>query len=273
MFDLNNELGIDKEKIEPNFKLLKQLGKLFRRIHLNTNTQDFILSSAFDLQLFDELKIGVYVVDYSNSTYLYVNNALAELVGIEKAQFLISNIQILESIIHPDDYVKVLQIIKKAFNLLLNVFKEDWSQVTFKVFYRIKLADGKYSWCMQMNKLVQNGENEQLIDFGTVVCLPDNQSVQRVAGYFFNGNKTKELLPDSRAKDLNSTLSPRENEILMFIAKGFSSKEIGEKLDLQIQTVKIHRRNILKKLKVKSSIHAIRQWEAERGNNDSLFFN
>ncbi len=271
MFVLNNEQSENTEKVESKFKLLKQLSKLLRRIHLNGNTKKFILSSSFELQLFDELKIGVYVIDYSNSNYLYVNNALAELVGIEKTQFLNSNIQILESIIHPDDYLNVLQIIKKAGTHLLNVFKEDWEQISFKVFYRIKLADGKYSWCIQMNKLVQNGENEQLIDFGTVVCLPDNQSVQRVAGYFTNGTKTKEILPDTNSNDLIATLSPRENETLALIAKGLSSKEIGEALNLQIQTVKIYRRNILKKLKVKTSIQAIRKWESERGINSTLF--
>lgn len=271
MFVLNDEQVADAEKVEPKFKLLKQLSKLFRRIHLNSNTKNFILSSSFELQLFDQLKIGVYVIDYSNSSYLFVNNALSELIGIDKTQFLNSSIQILDSIIHPDDYLKVLQIVKKAGTQLLNINKEDWEQVSFKVFYRVKLADGKYSWCMQMNKLVQNGEDEHLIDFGTLVCIPENQSVQRVAGYFKNGNKTKEIVADSKTKDLNSSLSPRENEILTFIAKGYSSKEIGEALDLQIQTVKIHRKNILKKLKVKSSIHAIRQWEVERGNSESLF--
>ncbi len=51
---------------------------------------------------------------------------------------------------------------------------------------------------------------------------------------------------------LNS-LSQREIEIINFIKKGFSSKEIAESLDLSVKTVEVHRYNILKKLNLKNS--------------------
>lgn len=51
---------------------------------------------------------------------------------------------------------------------------------------------------------------------------------------------------------LNS-LSQREIEIINFIKKGFSSKEIAENLDISVKTVEVHRYNILKKLNLKNS--------------------
>ena len=50
-----------------------------------------------------------------------------------------------------------------------------------------------------------------------------------------------------------TALSERENEITALIASGFTNKEIGEKLHLSHHTVHTHRRNILKKLGVKSA--------------------
>lgn len=48
-------------------------------------------------------------------------------------------------------------------------------------------------------------------------------------------------------------LSPREIEIIGFIKKGDSSKEIAQALDITAKTVEVHRYNILKKLKLRNS--------------------
>lgn len=51
-------------------------------------------------------------------------------------------------------------------------------------------------------------------------------------------------------------LSPREREILAFLAKGASNKEIARTLDLAESTVKIHIQGILKKLGMTSRVQA-----------------
>ncbi len=51
-------------------------------------------------------------------------------------------------------------------------------------------------------------------------------------------------------------LSPREREILGFLAKGASNKEIARALDLAESTVKIHLQGILKKLDMTSRVQA-----------------
>jgi len=49
-----------------------------------------------------------------------------------------------------------------------------------------------------------------------------------------------------------TSLTERENEITTLIASGLTNKEIGEKLHLSHHTVHTHRKNILKKLGIKS---------------------
>ena len=55
----------------------------------------------------------------------------------------------------------------------------------------------------------------------------------------------------------NRALSPRENEVLRLIAKGFSTLRIAHELHVSIHTVNSHRKNILKKLKLKSPAQLI----------------
>jgi DNA-binding NarL/FixJ family response regulator len=57
---------------------------------------------------------------------------------------------------------------------------------------------------------------------------------------------------DEEQTGLNA-LSQREIEIISFIRKGFSSKEIADQLDISVKTVEVHRYNILKKLNLKNA--------------------
>ena len=59
--------------------------------------------------------------------------------------------------------------------------------------------------------------------------------------------------PQAGEKD---KLSPREREILAFVAKGASNKEIARALDLAESTVKIHVQHILRKLNLTSRVQA-----------------
>lgn len=52
------------------------------------------------------------------------------------------------------------------------------------------------------------------------------------------------------------TLTPREREIIILLAKGASNKEVARTLDVAESTVKIHVQSILKKLKLSSRVQA-----------------
>ena len=68
-------------------------------------------------------------------------------------------------------------------------------------------------------------------------------------------------LPEKEAKirDANyETLTPREQEIMVLLAEGLSTKEIAEKLFISPKTVDNHRSNILRKLNLHSTMELIR---------------
>lgn len=50
----------------------------------------------------------------------------------------------------------------------------------------------------------------------------------------------------------NDGLSDREKEVVVYVVKGLSNKEIAEKLFISVNTVMTHRRNISRKLQIHS---------------------
>jgi DNA-binding NarL/FixJ family response regulator len=61
-----------------------------------------------------------------------------------------------------------------------------------------------------------------------------------------------------RGETRGSQLTEREQEVLRYIALGYSNKEIGERLDLSVKTVEAHKANALKKLDMHSRIDIVR---------------
>ncbi|MGO3889416.1 MAG: response regulator transcription factor [Paenalcaligenes sp.] len=56
---------------------------------------------------------------------------------------------------------------------------------------------------------------------------------------------------------LSEFLSPREAEIVGLILKGYSSKEISEKLKISTETVKTHRKNAYQKLEISTTVELV----------------
>ncbi|MCY0978053.1 response regulator transcription factor [Chryseobacterium wangxinyae] len=63
---------------------------------------------------------------------------------------------------------------------------------------------------------------------------------------------------EKQSPNIKEPLTRREMEILKLICDGYSSKDIGEKLFISINTVETHRKRILMKLNVKNSVGVVK---------------
>ncbi|WP_425391254.1 response regulator transcription factor [Ekhidna sp.] len=102
-------------------------------------------------------------------------------------------------------------------------------------------------------------------DFG--VTTHSASLIRDVTSFIPSGYKSQFIGPN--AKELNANmigmpefiqvLSEREIQVLFLIGKGYSSRQIGEIINISKHTVDTHRRNILKKLETNNSIEAYRK--------------
>ncbi|NJL14963.1 MAG: response regulator transcription factor [Microscillaceae bacterium] len=78
------------------------------------------------------------------------------------------------------------------------------------------------------------------------------QSVQNVIAYFYIAHGHR------KAQTPAALLTPREREVIRHISKGFSNREIAEKLGISHRTVDNHRNNIFRKCSLKNTADLVR---------------
>ncbi|MDR4496161.1 MAG: LuxR C-terminal-related transcriptional regulator [Nitrospirales bacterium] len=67
--------------------------------------------------------------------------------------------------------------------------------------------------------------------------------------------KEKDVEIDITEEGLDSNsdgqaLTSRQKEILRLVAQGYTNREIGQKLDISVRTVEVHRFNLMRRLRV-----------------------
>ncbi|WP_433764261.1 response regulator [Flavobacterium ginsenosidimutans] len=105
--------------------------------------------------------------------------------------------------------------------------------------------------------LTKNCAGENIIEAVEAVYQGQEYFSDAVREKIFNTFKDNPKLNQNAVIE-NPILSPREIEIITLIALEYSGKEISEKLFISSHTVETHRKNIMKKLNIKSTIGLVK---------------
>jgi DNA-binding NarL/FixJ family response regulator len=66
----------------------------------------------------------------------------------------------------------------------------------------------------------------------------------------------------ARTRDDSMHLSAREEEVLVLLSRGYSNKEIADRLELSVDTVRSHLKHIYEKMHVRSRTEAVARYMA-----------
>jgi DNA-binding CsgD family transcriptional regulator len=263
MFTISGSIDPNEQIPNKHSGDIKRIIQLYRKLNFNKDISDYLELNSLDFHLLDELEIGVYIFDYFQNNYFYINNHLSRLTGISKGEMTNVGLSILSRFIHDDDLSGVLEISRRTAEMLLKFDEAERTSCCFKMYYRIRKSDGTYSWVLQMNKYINSQNSDSPIDMGYIICLPDDQTTPRLAGFLNTATRSYEISIQKSGTRQLSVLTRREHEVLRWVAKGVKSAGIAPLLGITVDTVKMHRRSILRKLNVPNSISAIRILEEE----------
>lgn len=82
------------------------------------------------------------------------------------------------------------------------------------------------------------------------VRCPQETLIEQLQPFFTTDNGTSS--PNPGGEGGNKELSSRETDVLQLIVKGITNKEIADKLNISLNTVLTHRKNITAKLGIKT---------------------
>lgn len=105
--------------------------------------------------------------------------------------------------------------------------------------------------------ILKNAENDELVHAITSILKKKNyysNEVYQILNPIKSTNQFTAPLSDS---DSTKTLTPRETEILVMISKEFTSQVIADFLFISKRTVDWHRKEIMKKLGIKTTVGLI----------------
>ncbi|MEM9130897.1 MAG: response regulator transcription factor [Actinomycetota bacterium] len=103
-------------------------------------------------------------------------------------------------------------------------------------------------------------KGDDLVDAIGRVADGDAVFSPRLAGFVIDAFSANLAEPVDTELDL---LSPREQEVMRLLARGYAYKEIARRLNISIKTVETHASAVLRKLQL-SSRHELQNWAARR---------
>src|SRR5215212_2462105 len=83
-------------------------------------------------------------------------------------------------------------------------------------------------------------------------------AIERIAaGGSYVDPRLDRILLSPRATAQLPQLSPREKEIMHLMAEGMTAEQIANQLNVSVETVRTHVRNVIRKLQARNRVHAI----------------
>lgn len=230
------------------------------------SSDDLALDAPTILELISEIFLtGDYYYYLINIRLQELSHQHPNIIPIHGLEIVPTQLQEIIDLIHPDDIPFVLRAEEACYDKVNQIGVKHLKSLKSCYCFRMRVADGSYRlFHHQAITLIADKEHKMVCSLNIHTDISHlstkNNYIATVMG--FNGRNDFyqiDLSPQS-TKDSNSCpLTKRELELLPYIAQGMSSTEIAEKLEISQLTVRVHRKNILRKTNTSNSTSLIRR--------------
>ncbi|QCK16852.1 response regulator transcription factor [Mangrovivirga cuniculi] len=209
------------------------------------------------------LPIGMtflFITNSSKQKYEFITKNVEYCTGLKLQDLYEEGVNYIMSRIHPEEIKKWHAIVGEIINELLKLPEDQRLKANFQLQYRLKNGSGKYINISDghipialnddgipylfLSQVTVLGSGEKAEPKGILMCLNNNNEYDVIF-------KT----PD-KAGNIEIFLTDREIEVLNYVGKGMTSKDIADKIHVSKETVDKHRKNIIKKMNVNNVVEA-----------------
>lgn len=217
--------------------------------------------SSFELELHKKLLSFFQVGEY----YYFVLNVRAfafELMSAEVTSVLgyapdEVDVAFILSKIHPEDQPWFLSCEKKVGEFFSGLTLEQIPNYKVRYDFRIRKKNGDYLRILQQVVTIQFDEQGHVLrtlGVHTDISHLKQEGTPVLSFIGLNGEPSyTDVAVEKVCFPAHTLLSARERDVLLLLAQGYNSEEIGEQLFISKSTVQTHRRNILSKTGCRST--------------------
>jgi DNA-binding CsgD family transcriptional regulator len=204
-----------------------------------------------------------FLLDFTTKKYIYVDEACSNLFGYTAGWMMEYGLDEYLKTWHPADYDIINEkVFLDNINFLKTLPKEKYADIVVSYNYRVLNPKGEYVTVLQRFSYIP-GHTIGLpvgmvgVAFNITHFKNDLSIVHTIEETMQNDNGIinkilfKKVHPIMEAVELQ-LISRREIEILKHMAAGFSSKQIADNLNISINTINNHRKNMLSKTRCSS---------------------
>lgn len=201
------------------------------------------------------------VMDMRTSRFVYVSKNFIQMLGYPSEEVLAKGLQLILSLIHPDDIKEYMEVTKVVWEFLMALPASQRKYYKTSVDFRIRNKEEVHKRVLQQNTALQTDKGGNIVLL--LMVISDISHLKKETGISAAIVSTKHdgfLVWDGSDTQLKSQIafSRRELEIIKFLAEGFSSREVAERLNVSEFTVSTHRRNMLKKTRLSNTRALVR---------------
>jgi len=182
-------------------------------------------------------------------------------LGYTTKEILTKNERFVEEMIHPDDFDFIVKVIHQGISLIQQVSDEQKEGIYIVFQHRSLTKDGNVIITQNQNIPLLFDEHRFPFLFANIITNITHLSPAIIPQATLINKTTDEIFYlDPRQLDLSLTpglFTSREKEIIKLLIEGNDSRRIAELLNLSYETIRTHRKNILRKAGVHSTVELI----------------
>jgi DNA-binding CsgD family transcriptional regulator len=211
--------------------------------------------------LLDNINGFIVICNYTTGLYEYISDGIRSHLGHDVSGF--SEEQLTNFVLSIIDERHRDFLLNSFMPVVFNYFNENSSRIKARDFryaccMKVRNAYGKYLWYLIDTVVIEADAND--FPLRTLITCTNIHQFKNDDRIYYNlqcknsDNTFEVVLEGSDGQDkLAYNLTPRELQVINMISVGHTNQQIADKLFVSLNTVKTHRKNILKKTKCKGT--------------------
>jgi predicted DNA-binding protein (UPF0251 family) len=209
-----------------------------------------------DLLLIKSITGNSYITifDFTKINFIYFSPAVTSTLGYNPDFLINKGLDYFFSLIHPDDLLRHRVIHQEMLATFSSLSNTEKLKCRYSTDYRVKRIDNQYIRLLDQHNCISiDDKGRPLLDLIVSTDISAYKTDNRMIFTITKFNEKKKTFTETHHNYLsefkNGILTKREIEVLDYLNMGLINKEISEKMNISIDTIKTHRKNIKKKIK------------------------